>query len=322
MALGEGDPAVRSLKESLRQARLQAKVLPVEDRIEGIFIERSKKRIVALREEAQLIVQETEAKLVSEENALRDGELRLQTLEREAHGTPEPTRTPPADFAQELEQLRFRIVEAWFRREAEEDQIGGRSSSRSQRHACGGYRSEQSCRSIKFDGDIDRQGRRRVFREIQPPFQPDVMGLGADPFCFVICSRYGFRGVRVGEASHPGPPRLLRGVIPSQGELSAGDVVDKLPTTVLASQSPARMMHKNLWYRKLLARYALRAHRVGEASHPGPRTRNRCEGDHTGPSSHRVRRVPDSPEHDEACRGTQDVSGSRRRRRRFMVLGQ
>ena len=144
VALGEGDPAVPSLKESLRQARLQAKVLPVEDRIEGtkLFIERSKKRVGMLRKEvsrAQLVVQETEAKLVSEENALRDGELRLQILEREAHGTPEPPRTAPADFAQELAQLRFcvqtgegrspiRIIEAWFGREAKEDQIGGRSS--------------------------------------------------------------------------------------------------------------------------------------------------------------------------------------------------
>ena len=55
-----------SLKKSLRQARLQTKVLPVEDRIEEtkLFIERSKKRVGALREEvsrAQLIVQETGA---------------------------------------------------------------------------------------------------------------------------------------------------------------------------------------------------------------------------------------------------------------------
>ena len=66
------------------------------------------------------------------------------------------------------------------------------------------------------------------------------MGLGAATYCFVICSRYGLRGVRIGEASHPGHPRLvLRGAIPSQGEVSARDVVDELPTTVPASQSPA-----------------------------------------------------------------------------------
>ena len=29
----------------------------------------------------------------------------------------------------------------------------------------------------------------------------------------IVCARYGLRGVRVGEASHPGPPKLvLRGV--------------------------------------------------------------------------------------------------------------
>ena len=73
----------------------------------------------------------------------------------------------------------------------------------------GSHQSEQSWRYVEFDGDVDRQGRRRVFREIQSPFQPDVVGLGADAFGLVICSRYGLRGVRIGEASHPGPPRLV-----------------------------------------------------------------------------------------------------------------
>ena len=57
------------------------------------------------------------------------------------------------------------------------------------------------------------------------------MGLGADTFCFVRCSRYGLCGVRIGEASHLGPPRV--------GVARRRDVVDELPTKVPASQSPA-----------------------------------------------------------------------------------
>ena len=46
-ALGEDDPAVTGLKEALRQARLQAQVRPVEDRIKAtkMCIERSRKRV-------------------------------------------------------------------------------------------------------------------------------------------------------------------------------------------------------------------------------------------------------------------------------------
>ena len=39
---------------------------------------------------------------------------------------------------------------------------------------------------------------------------------------------------------------------------------------------------KHRWCRKLSARYGLRAQRVGEASHPGPRTQNRHEADNQG----------------------------------------
>ena len=35
----------------------------------------------------------------------------------------------------------------------------------------------------------------------------------------------------------------------------------------------------------------MRAHRVGEASHPGPRTRNRHEGDHTARQTRRSEEV-------------------------------
>ena len=46
-ALGEDDPVVTGLKEALRQARLQAQVRPVDDRIKAtkMFIERSREWI-------------------------------------------------------------------------------------------------------------------------------------------------------------------------------------------------------------------------------------------------------------------------------------
>ena len=72
MASGEGDPAVPSAGEGSSRGGSHQR--------DKALILRSKKRVGALREEvsrAQLIVQETEAKLASEENALRDGELRL-----------------------------------------------------------------------------------------------------------------------------------------------------------------------------------------------------------------------------------------------------
>ena len=115
-ALGEDDLAVPFLKEALRKARLQAQFRPVEDRIDGtkFFIERSKKRVGVLREQlsrVHAVVLGVEAKLVSEESALRDGERRLEALEQEAHAIPDTLPTVPADFAQKLSGLRACVQE-------------------------------------------------------------------------------------------------------------------------------------------------------------------------------------------------------------------
>ena len=106
-------PAVTGLKEALRQARLQAQVRPVDDRIKAtkMFIERSRKRVDSVGEEvtkAQEAVLEAQAKLTKEEEALEDGLKRLNSLQQEADGLPEqpPPPTAPADFARELAKLR------------------------------------------------------------------------------------------------------------------------------------------------------------------------------------------------------------------------
>ena len=96
------------MKEALRQARLQAQVRPVDDRIKAtkMFIKKSRKRVDSVREEitkAQEAVLEAQAKLTKEEEALEDGLKRLNSLQQEADGLSEqpPPPTAPADFARE-----------------------------------------------------------------------------------------------------------------------------------------------------------------------------------------------------------------------------
>ena len=71
---------------------------------------------------------------------------------------------------------------------------------------------------------------------------------------------------------------------------------------------PPIQPHVNSWCRELSARYGMRAQRVGEASHPGPRSQNRVDADHAGPI--RRVRVPDNPSVNHV------VVGRRTRRRR------
>ena len=79
---------------------------------------------------------------------------------------------------------------------------------------------------ICSDGHLDRSRRdsRRKFEPLQPS------GLKMSPWSQCRCSgvrsgaRYGLRGQRVGEASHPGPPRLrilLGNEVPSTGDVSS-----------------------------------------------------------------------------------------------------
>ena len=158
-SLGDNDSATAGLKEALRQARLMAQVRPVEDRIAGtkMFIERSKKRIITLQEavvKAQAAVVEAQAKLVAEEEALRDGEQRLVTLDREASCLPQqPPPTVPADFAQELAQLRASVQE--LRRER--DDLRAEMSKRGDKRSRGRSRSLANPSSDLITGDFSLQ---------------------------------------------------------------------------------------------------------------------------------------------------------------------
>ena len=111
-AVGESDPMCAGLQDALKKAKAQAPVRPVADRIASskVFIERAKKRITTGREEVSQVLEaltSAQAKLQSDEHGLADAEARLATLlMEESNGMAAPPPTVPADFAQELAELR------------------------------------------------------------------------------------------------------------------------------------------------------------------------------------------------------------------------
>ena len=81
-----------------------------------LCIERAKKRVWNFQEEvakAQAVLREAEAKVLMEEDSLREGESRLAALQLETQRVQErtPPPTAPADFAQELAELRVCVAE-------------------------------------------------------------------------------------------------------------------------------------------------------------------------------------------------------------------
>ena len=114
-AVGESDPTYAGLQDALKKAKAQAQVRPDADRIASskVFIERAKKRIAAGLEEvslAQEALTMAQAKLQSEEYGLAEAEARLATLLiEESNGEAVPPPTVPADFAQELAELRASV---------------------------------------------------------------------------------------------------------------------------------------------------------------------------------------------------------------------
>ena len=134
-AVGEDDPTYAALRDSLKQARVQAQLRPVEDRIKATtsFIERAKRRIGEhqaniLRLEEQL----AEAKSEEQEarQHLHDGEERLCKLRQEASRMAEDIPpTAPADFI-ELAQLRSSVQE--LQRERDELRAQLSSNARSE----------------------------------------------------------------------------------------------------------------------------------------------------------------------------------------------
>ena len=159
-------------------------------------------------------------------------------------------------------------------------------------------------------------------------------GIGSvESLCGGIAARMGRSSCRVVEARREAQPWEEQVIAQSISRSLHGRVSDEQGTFVecrgdvdrqcgvVSQVKPPVQPHVNLWCRKLSARYGLRAQRVVEASHPGPRTQIQNDAGHFGPA-HRVRRVPDSPrfEHDEMLRGSQVESGTRKQRRRLRAL--
>ena len=49
----------------------------------------------------------------------------------------------------------------------------------------------------------------------------------------IVCARYGLRGVRVGEANHPGPPKLVLRGVSQQSMVSGPSCIDPTVSDVL-----------------------------------------------------------------------------------------
>ena len=115
-----------------------------------------------------------ESKLLSEEDAVRQAEDRLRVLHQEAAGRVEesPPATVPANFAQELAQLRDFVSELQRERDELRKEFAGRSQG-----------SQEDARPRKTNKSLSTPSLDLVIRQ----------------------ARYGLRGERVGEASHPGP---------------------------------------------------------------------------------------------------------------------
>ena len=95
-ALGEGNPLSALLQAALRSARTKSKVLPVNERVEACkgFIERAKKRLVRAKAHEQKLIFEAE---------LREGEARLLQLQAESEAQSEgPSVT---DWQSKIDQL-------------------------------------------------------------------------------------------------------------------------------------------------------------------------------------------------------------------------
>ena len=209
--LGLDHRAVAGLKEALRQARLQAQVPPVHDRIQAtkMFIERSRKRVDSAREEitkAQAAVLEAQAKLTKEEEPLEDGLQRLISLQQEADGLSEqqPPPTAQVDFAHELAQFEGLRPGAPSREgrssngASQADWELGRSSEECQVDRWAVTRSHQGRQfvatigvsdqvwpqPIQCDGNPHRPGRFEC--QVEPSFQSDVV-----EWHLVVTARYG-----------------------------------------------------------------------------------------------------------------------------------
>ena len=207
VAFGDSKGAeVTMLQESLRSTRRAAQVPPLGVQLAQCeqFVSCTQKRLAALDEER--------AKLVSE---LEEGEARLQRLRVETaqrHQDANPAApAPPPDWAAEL-QLRSLVTQL----QEERIQLGPRHL-------------EEELQDLRWEVDALRHERDSLVAEREAVGSDTTVGVtgpSSDRMAHLIeegnmkrhkmeaaltkTARHGLRGVRVGEASHPGPPKELR----------------------------------------------------------------------------------------------------------------
>ena len=200
-ALGENDSDAEPLKAALKQARSQARVRPMGERLDLClqYVARVKKQVAKAEEQvraAQEVLRQTQEKL---KNGLRD----LEVLRAEASEQPE--RCTSGDG---------RRTQRGDRQGASGTTLVGTPSNI--RRGCSVKESKNISRihrvylrprwtwkqRIRCHVDVDRRSSERSWESR------------------VIRSRYGLRGVRVGEASNPGPPCITNRV--SRGSQQSG----------------------------------------------------------------------------------------------------
>ena len=190
-ALGEDDPAVTGL-EALRQARLEAQVRPVDDRIKAtkMFIERARKREEITK--AQAAVLEAQAKLTKKEAGFRKRVGRIEGL---------CSHTPSRE-----DDLSGGGCQAERGRSSKECQVPRSAVARPDdgrqfRTIAFGVGDQVWPQSIQCDGDPHRPSRFEC--QVEPSIQSDVAEWHRS-----MSAKYGLRGIRAGEVSHPGVMHL------------------------------------------------------------------------------------------------------------------
>ena len=237
-AVGETDPTFGALQEALKKAQSQVQARPVADPIAStkVFIERAKKRVTVCREEvsrAQELFAQAQTKAFSPKNkgwsmgrhtfgGSSSGECderggttsdsprqfrprigRVAGL-RPGIATREPRFAIPVAVHRRTRRRRAtaqtaqKLVKFCSRSGALESRSGGSDTGSWTKFAIHEWR---PVRIVSQNGDTDRQRRGKfAFESVQPTLM--LMGVKTAR----VQARYGMRGCRVGEASHPGPP--------------------------------------------------------------------------------------------------------------------
>ena len=242
--VGEADPTFSHLQEALKKAKAQCQVRPVEDRVVATkdFIERAKKRPSRSQSSAGGSCRgpveiapggaRFERRGARVEEVPRDTCRFCQRAYRIAHVSLRvAAREYRAPFAVVVQPKWRRTRTQTAKKFGEFHSRFGTVEPGSRAHSSGNRPKHADVASRFFiQRDPDRQCRSQsTFESVQPPLK-----LTGD-LTIRVPGRDGLKGVRVSEASNPGPPRLLprTSVAPTQ----ADNVDDELMTQLEADLS-------------------------------------------------------------------------------------